>query len=102
MSAYVPVATDHGHILENPDVVANAIAYDLPVGKCASYFDPRGLWKELRKLANWKLSDPYYPTGELPSEAEAMFRSKRMPAEIDQETEQQVHERQTEERERQI
>jgi hypothetical protein len=102
MSTYVSVATDHGRILENPDVVTNVIAYDLPIGKCASYFDPRGLWKELKKLANWKLSDPYYPTGELLGEVESMFRNKQMPPSIDQESEQQVHEKTMKEREREF
>jgi hypothetical protein len=102
MSVYVPVATDHGEILKNAEVVAKVLAYDLPVGKCASYFDPRGLWKELKKLANWKLGDPYYPTGELPTEVEAMFRNKQMPPAIDQESEQQVYEKTIKEREREF
>jgi len=59
-------------------LVAQVLSYDLTVGQGYAYGDP-DYWQYLLKLADWKVSDPYYATGILPP-------SGPFPAGLDTET----------------
>ncbi|MCG2582747.1 DUF3274 domain-containing protein [Massilia sp. TS11] len=64
--------TNHSQILSyggkagQTRLVENVIAYDLTVGQGYAFGDER-YWEYLIRLADWKLSDPYYATGALPA-----------------------------------
>jgi hypothetical protein len=65
--------TNHGNILtyghlaeKQAGLVRQVIAYDITVGQGYAFGDV-AYWQYLLDLANWKVSDPYYRTGVLPS-----------------------------------
>lgn len=64
IGAYVPEPTDHSTLPRNGEFLQRVVAYDLPIGFCQSHDDPE-FWKELNRLADWRLSDMYYHRGEL-------------------------------------
>jgi hypothetical protein len=66
--------TDHSTILrhgsrdpdlEDEKIVANVHSYDLTIGQGYAFWD-KEFWNYLLDLADWKISDPYYDTGDLP------------------------------------
>lgn len=67
--------TNHAQILRYGDAgespVANVLSYDLTVGQGYAFGD-KAYWEYLWKLADWKISDPYYGDGKLDAALEAM------------------------------
>ncbi|CAG4920532.1 T6SS effector phospholipase Tle3 domain-containing protein [Paraburkholderia saeva] len=57
--------TNHGQILEYDGNVSHVLAYDITVGFGHAFGDP-AYWNYLKDMADWKISDPYYKTGQLP------------------------------------
>ncbi|PKO30299.1 MAG: hypothetical protein CVU34_19535 [Betaproteobacteria bacterium HGW-Betaproteobacteria-7] len=63
---YIPEPTDHSTLPTNHKFLSRVVAYDLPIGFCASHQD-KAFWKELNQFADWRIgaSDAYFWTGAL-------------------------------------
>ncbi len=74
---FVSQPSDHSSLPSRPEFMRQVVAYDLPIGICESSND-KSFLEQLRRMADWQYSDPYFHTGKHPKYSR--------PAEVDAES----------------